>query len=420
MSGIYIHIPFCKQACSYCDFYFVTQDRLIPDFLDALICEVNSVPVCDGTPFPGDPIRSVYLGGGTPSRLSTRQRHRLFDALHKRFDLSEVVECTIEVNPEDITAEGLADMKDGGITRLSLGIQSFQAELLKFMNRAHSAEQARQVLEFAVNAGFTSYSADLIYGCPGQKTEQLLDDMKQLLEYDPPHVSAYSLTIEPRTRLGKLADLGRLAAAGENEIAEQSHLLRQMLASHGINRYEVSNYAVPGHEAVHNSAYWSHENYLGLGPSSHSFHWPPEQYYAVRWHHPPDIHAYIRTVSSPDFQDFLAAMCGQADHAFAREPWSRKAATSETTSTKAKNRETSTPEMLSLETLAGERLMTGLRTVRGIDREELASRYDYHLHPSQLRQIAVLRKEGFMEQNDPLRLTGKGFDLADAVTLRLL
>ena len=440
MSGIYIHIPFCKQACSYCDFYFVTRDRMIPAFVDALVHEISVVPVSSGSPFPGDPVRTLYFGGGTPSRLPATQTRRIFEALHQRFDLSGLTEFTVEVNPEDVTRELLSGLRDLGVTRLSMGIQSFQPDLLEFMHRAHSAQQAHRALEQVAAAGFSSYSVDLIYGCPGQTREQLLDDLDKLLAYHPPHVSAYSLTIEPRTRLGKQAALGRLEPADDESVAAQARLIRETLASHDIHRYEISNYASPGEEAEHNSAYWSHENYLGLGPSSHTFFWLKPL--AARWHHPHDIHAYGQLVQSDGYRAWVdavldASLKNRHDSMDASQNNGPDTAldASQTALPDATRpglpEETSPPdaivppdglqaEWLSLKTLAAERLMTGLRTRAGVDPKELLTRYGHPLSASQAGQVAEFRRRGLMVPDDPLRLTEAGFELADAIILRLL
>ncbi len=442
MSGIYIHIPFCKQACSYCDFYFVTRDRLIPEFVDALVREIHALPVDDGCPFPSDPVRTLYFGGGTPSRLSAKQLRRLMDALHRKSDLSHLAECTIEVNPEDVTTEWLQAVREMGVTRLSMGIQTFQPELLAFMHRAHSADQAHRALELVGSAGFHTYSVDLIYGCPDQTMDQLNDDLHQLLVYRPPHVSAYSLTIEPRTRLGRQADLGRLNPADDEHVSKQAAYIRQTLASSGIDQYEISNYAAPGHEAVHNSAYWCHENYLGMGPAAHSFYWPPgrdQQGLAFRWFHPPDIHAYLHMTESGNFRTGSAIISAleKLSHSPAvasswtahntipgSEPHPKGSpATAQTGVTPDYLRITPegiAGEILTRSTLANERLMTGLRTVQGIDPRELKSRYGYTPDPLQQSRIAALREKGWMEPDDPLRLTARGFELADAITLDLL
>ena len=509
MSGIYIHIPFCKQACSYCDFYFVTRDRLVPEFVDALLHEISTVPVGDGSPFPGDPVRTLYLGGGTPSRLPLPQLKRIFDTLHRHFGLSGLEEVTVEVNPEDVTADLLAGLRDMGVTRLSMGVQSFQPELLEFMHRVHSAPEAHKALEKVVHAGFSSFSVDVIYGCPGQTEAQLQDDLDQLLVYDPPHLSAYSLTIEPHTRLGKQAKLGRLTPADDETVARQSRLIRDVLAPNGIHKYEISNYARHGHEAEHNSAYWSHENYLGLGPAAHSFYWPgrglerrpwtgmerghgaeqrkdprseverrhgaeqrkerrvetkgeqdaipqrgshagmkserqrdlegelQEEFKALRWYHPSDIHMYGRLVRSDGFRAWLDRVLGgargyrsdrfpAAPQNHAATPGSRFPENAGYPQDPASSEILSLPpdglesEQLSLKTLAGERLMTGLRTRSGVESDELASRYGHPLTSAQLRLIAGFRERGLMEPEEPLRLTDAGCNLADAIIVRLL
>ncbi|MFO8030492.1 MAG: radical SAM family heme chaperone HemW [Cyclonatronaceae bacterium] len=442
MSGIYIHIPFCKQACSYCDFYFVTRDRLIPEFLDALHQEIDSVPVPDGSPFPSDPVRTVYIGGGTPSRLSEMQIQRLFEALQRRFDLSELTECTVEVNPEDASTDWLSNLKELGVTRLSMGIQSFQPDLLEFMHRAHTADQAHRALEQVRDAGFPTFSVDLIYGCPDQDLNQLREDMRLLMYYRPPHVSAYSLTIEPRTRLGRQAALGRLKPADDEKILVQARVVRQALARYGIHQYEISNYAAPGDEAVHNTAYWRHENYLGLGPAAHSFYWPRGGREGVRWYNPPDIHKYGRMVRSPHI---TTRFVGSNEWKEAAQPAESQettgtAGTTGTTGTTGtagmggsaetadslSNRQDTTgsdsaiAEILSLKTLAGERLLTGLRTAYGIHPDELQTRYGHPLSSNQRQQIDRFRHQGFLLPDNPLRLTENGMDLADALTLRLM
>jgi len=453
LSGIYIHIPFCRQACSYCDFYFVTRDRLIPEFVDALVHEITAVPAGDGSPFPGDPVRTLYLGGGTPSRLPLSQFERIFNALYRHFDLSGLTECTVEVNPEDVTTEWLARVRDRGVTRLSMGIQSFQPELLEFMHRAHSAPEAHKALERVVYAGFTSFSVDLIYGCPGQTDAQLRDDLEQLLAYDPPHLSAYSLTIEPRTRLGKQAELGRLNPADDEMVARQSRLVRDVLGANGIHQYEISNYARHGHEAEHNSAYWRHENYLGMGPAAHSFYWPggglerrprtgmqrgtqtgmqrgarsgmqdgkrlemreelQEKPTALRWYHDADIHSWARSVQSEAYRIWM-------DAAISPVPDDVNVPERPGVPEGLDIPESLEFERLSLASLAGEYLMTGLRTRSGVDPEVLSARYAFRFSDSQQRRISVFREQGWIAPEYPLRLTREGYDLADAIILRLL
>ncbi len=383
MSGIYIHIPFCKQACSYCDFYFVTRKKLIPAFLDTLIHEVRLAGKKHKSDPESRPLQTIYLGGGTPSRLTSGQLYRLVQAFHEYFDLSRLREFTIEVNPEDLSPKWLANVKQLGVTRLSMGIQTFQPDLLHFMNRAHSSGQAEHALELVADAGFDSFSVDLIYGNPGQTRNQIIDDINRLMVFEPPHVSAYSLTIEPKTRLGKQYQLGRLQPMDDDEVADQARLIKDTLAEYEILQYEVSNYARFGHKAVHNSAYWSHENYLGFGPAAHSMTWSADGKTATRRHHPPDLHQY-------------------EDHIRSNNP------------------EAGSQETLTLNTLAEERIMMGLRTTDGVSLDELLNRYSYKLSDRQKNRLATFQEEGLMEESDSLRLTDKGMAIADTITLQLL
>ena len=387
MSGIYIHIPFCRQACSYCDFFFVTRDRLIPAFVDQLVDEIRHPTIPEFGPVSKNisenisdyrfsaPVKTLYFGGGTPSRLEMPLFERIVDAVWSHFDMSGLQEFTVEVNPEDIGRNWLEKIRQMGVTRLSLGIQSFRPELLEFMHRAHTSRQAHDALEMVAGTGFDSFSADLIYGSPGQTRRQLEEDLNQLLNYDPPHISAYSLTIEPKTRLGKQYELGRLNPADGDDIHEQYLFITSALEDRGIHRYEISNFAKPWHRAVHNSSYWTHENYIGLGPSAHSFFHPGGQGAAFRWQQPSNVHNW-------------------------RQP--------------------SECEELSGKRLAEERIMIGLRTADGVTLEELRNRYDYELTDTQWQNVERFREEGLMQGTDVLRLTESGLSLADSITVRLL
>lgn len=372
MSGIYIHIPFCKQACSYCDFYFVTRTAQKGDFVERLIKEIQSY---DRKPYNREQVRTIYFGGGTPSLLDAKQIERILEELYRIFPL-EVQELTFEVNPDDVTAEFLSALNSLGITRLSMGVQSFQPELLEFMNRAHSREEALRCLELLRSSEFDVYTADLIYGNPNQSLEQLRNDLDQLLAFNPPHVSAYSLTIESNTRLGKQVELGRIVPKEEGKVANHFDLVNKKLSEQGIERYEVSNYSQPGAEAVHNSSYWHHENYLGLGPGAHSFWWGEE---AQRWHNERNLRAYLEG----------------------------KKIRSET-------------EELIMEQLAEERLLMGLRTRRGVSIEELNKRYQYSLNGPQKDYLNRRESEQKLVYDNRIRLTNKGIKIADAIILDVI
>lgn len=376
MAGIYVHIPFCKQACSYCDFYFVTRKKLIDPFVDSLVKEIQSYR---GTPYSDENIETIYLGGGTPSQLSPDQLERIFDALEDSFSLNPV-EVTMEMNPDDVTPDYLKSLLDLGINRASMGVQSFDEKLLQFMHRAHTKSEALKALESLQTAGFPTFTADLIYGNPGQTLEMLEEDISQLLQFDPPHISAYSLTVEPQTRLGKQVKLGRISPPEDEMVAEHFDLLDEKLNRAGIERYEVSNFSKPGKEAVHNSNYWKHENYLGLGPSAHSF-WLLEEG-GLRWENRSDIKEYMDDLSAES---------------------------------------TINPEKLSMHSLAEERLMLGLRTKWGVGFEELKSRYNYELNREQRSWLDYQREKGMLKtEGDVLRFTSEGLKIADLLIVDLL
>ena len=380
MSGLYIHVPFCKQACSYCDFYFLTRQQLKEPFVDALVKEIE---YSRGEPFAEAPVKTIYIGGGTPSLLTRQQLARIFDVLNRVFTL-ETEEVTMELNPDDVTTDYLKMLLDLGINRASMGIQSFEPSILKFMHRAHTRAEALNALEALGKTGFESFTADLIYGNPGQSAEMLERDIRQLLEFSPPHISAYSLTVEPQTKLGKQVRLGRIDPPDDKEVSVHFDIVNELLGKDGLSRYEVSNFAIPGKEAVHNSNYWRHENYIGFGPSAHSFYWPEGVKKAVRWKNRPDLKAYMQ--EAPEFSQLRMDK-----------------------------------EELDLHALAEERIMLGLRTVWGVDLSLLKDRYGYELNYKQLDWIKSQSDAGNMVFTDGfLKLTEKGFRIADLLTIDLL
>ncbi len=396
MSGIYIHIPFCKQACSYCNFYFVTREQLQPAFVDRLCKEIDETdPI-----YRDEPVETIYLGGGTPSRLPADEIGRILDRLDRVFDL-DLQEVTMEVNPDDVTADYLKELKSLGVGRLSMGVQTFDPERLKFMNRAHTTKEAVNCLELLARTGFDIWTADLIYGLPGQSLKELEKDVRRLLSFDPPHISAYSLTIEPRTRLGKMLELGRLKPADEDHVSEQFDLIGVLLESAGIHRYEVSNYARPGCEAVHNTRYWEHYNYLGYGPSAHSFWWEDSK--AVRWRVAANLKSYLSGGGSGP---------GEGGQNIAKRPDAGQIGMGSLEIDR---------EVLPLNVLAEERLMLGLRTVRGVRIDTLEDLYGYGLNKGQLTWLAKSREEGFFDKDEELlKLTSKGLRIADHLTVGLL
>lgn len=221
MNGLYIHIPFCKQACSYCDFYFSTRKQLKKPFVEALIREILFYK---GTKYSVPTYQTLYIGGGTPSLLNETELSAIFTALYSVFNL-EFDEVTMELNPDDVTPSYLKLLQKTGVNRISMGVQSFQPELLTFMNRAHSRDEALMALRIIRETNFPTFTADLIYGNPGQTLNMLEEDVETLLSFDPPHISAYSLTIEPHTRLGKQVKLGRIKPPDDDHVSDHIDLV---------------------------------------------------------------------------------------------------------------------------------------------------------------------------------------------------
>lgn len=273
MAGIYIHIPFCKKACHYCNFHFSTQTQHIHSFVEALLNEIEL-----RRDYINTPIQTIYFGGGTPSLLSAEQIRSIIEKLQLNFDLSNLQEFTLEANPDDININKLADWNAIGINRLSIGIQSFQKESLAWMNRAHIVDQSHQAIQMAQDAGFNNISIDLIYGTPHYTKEHLLADLKIIEDYRIPHVSCYALTVEEKTALNSMIEKGKIENVKTEVQAEHFEIIVDYLNKIGFEHYEISNFAKPGNRSKHNSSYWKGIPYLGLGPSAHSFNGSSRQW----------------------------------------------------------------------------------------------------------------------------------------------
>ncbi len=263
MAGLYIHIPFCRSRCHYCDFYSTASAGEQDRYADALIAEMHARRGSLG----GHPLRTVYFGGGTPSLLAPDVLRRIWNAIGERWDVSSLEEATLEANPDDLTPAYLDALATLPFDRLSIGIQSFGDGLLQFMNRRHTAAQAVRAVRDARRAGFSNISVDLIYGIPGMSAAQWEHSLGQILELRPEHISAYHLTIEPGTPFGRR----NLRPATEEQGQKEYQTLCRTLAGAGYEHYEISNFALPGRHARHNSGYWDGTPYLGLGPSAHSY-----------------------------------------------------------------------------------------------------------------------------------------------------
>jgi len=320
-AGLYIHVPFCASKCPYCDFFSVTATDMIDSWLEALCRELDLYR----EQFPR--FETVYLGGGTPSLLSDQQLGSLMEYVRRSISILDGAECTIEVNPDDVSREKAGLLRDLGFNRLSIGVQSFNDRLLSLLQRRHTALQACEAVAHAATAGFDSISLDLMFGLPGQDWEA---ELAQAVAFQPGHLSCYQLTIKPGTPFHALQQSGEFEIASEETLVQLFMLTDSILDDAGYAHYEVSNFARGiEYEARHNSRYWQHLPYLGLGPSAHSFDG------RTRW---------WNTASLPEYCQSLAK------------------------GSPVVGRETLTPEQLRLE-----RLMLGMRTQRGIAREDVSA-----------------------------------------------
>lgn len=267
MSGIYLHIPFCKQACHYCDFHFSTSLKNKDAFLSALIKEVRLRKDYLGK----KNISTVYFGGGTPSILSQKEILDIFDELHKHFSIAADAEITLEANPDDLTKGQIAALKQTPVNRLSIGIQSFRNEDLQWMNRVHTAEEAISSVRYAQDAGFENITIDLIYGIPELNDAGWRKNLAQAFDLNVRHISAYCLTVEPRTALANFVKRGAVKNVDEERSAKHFEIMIEEMEKNQFVQYEISNFCKGEAYSRHNSNYWKGEHYLGLGPSAHSF-----------------------------------------------------------------------------------------------------------------------------------------------------
>lgn len=268
MSGIYIHIPFCKQKCTYCDFHFSTtfssyREEMIQAILTELELRKDYISSND--------VATIYFGGGTPSLLKKEELRRIIAKINQKYRLKDVLEISLEANPDDITEENLNVWKNLGINRLSIGLQSFKESDLKWMNRAHTVEESNQCISLAQKAGFNNLTVDLMYGLPDLTMTEWKAHIQKLIDLDIAHISAYCLTVEKNTVLDNWVNKGKIKPPVEDVQSEQFLMLLTMLEENGFEQYEISNFCKEGAESIHNSNYWKGEHYVGIGPSAHSF-----------------------------------------------------------------------------------------------------------------------------------------------------
>lgn len=368
---LYLHIPFCKQACHYCDFHFSTSLGQKSALVDALCAEIS----LQKDYLPGKTLETIYFGGGTPSLLTENELGQIFAAIHTYFTVSPTAEITLEANPDDLTEDQLR-MLHRYVNRLSIGIQTFDEATLRWMNRAHTATEAETCVRLAREAGFANLSVDLIYGIPDRDKSLWHVDLHNVLALNVPHISAYALTIEPDTAFGRWQQTGKLPPADENVAAEQFDELRYALTGAGYEHYEISNLARPGHYARHNTAYWQRRPYLGIGPSAHSYNGTSRQYNIA------NNARYIADIG----QGTLPA----------------------------------TVEELTPADQVNEYLLTGLRTQWGCSLTELDVLFGTDFARAQARDLADLYASGWLiRHDDRLRLTDAGKLFADRVAATL-
>ena len=369
--GLYIHIPFCRTKCPYCNFFSQTDLTVVPDFIEALEIEMKiASPVFDG------PFDTVYIGGGTPSVLGLEQIEKVLGGIQKYYCLAPETEITLEANPADVDPLFLHSLRELGITRLNLGVQSFDPPSLAFLSRRHTARQAVEAIDASRKAGFDHLGFDLIYGIPGQTMESWLDTLDRATAFSPEHLSCYQLTVEEGTPMGKSCRLGDFSLAGEDELFRFFMVTSERLTHAGFIHYEVSNFARgPLFASRHNQKYWDHTPYLGLGPSAHSF------LDSTRWWNTRSLTTYLACLKSGILP--------------------------------VEEKEVLTGEQLRLEAWA-----LGLRTSRGIDMGEFSTRYGGSPFSPASEVMATLQKEGLLTvQDGRIRPTGRGLAVADTLAL---
>jgi oxygen-independent coproporphyrinogen-3 oxidase len=372
MAGIYIHIPFCKQACHYCDFHFSTQVKSMGDMLPAMRDELNA----RRTYLEGETIETIYFGGGTPSLLPSDDLKRLLDDIYRYFPVIEKPEITLEANPDDLTYHKIIELARTPINRLSIGIQSFRNEDLQWMNRAHTSAQADFSVKCAQDRGFENITIDLIYSIPGLSERDWLENVRKAVDLQVQHISAYSLTIEPKTAFGNQLAKQELQPMDDQTSGNQFMTLVNELNRCGFEQYEVSNFCLPGMQSKHNSAYWLGKKYLGIGPSAHSFNGASRQWNA------PNNPLYTQgwMTGNPVFEI----------------------------------------EMLDDRTRLNEYLMTRLRTSWGIDLDYIRNTFGVDLWHAENDYLQQLLQDGLMmKENSLLILTTAGLLRADRIASEL-
>ncbi|WP_243834422.1 radical SAM family heme chaperone HemW [Maribacter caenipelagi] len=368
---MYIHIPFCKQACHYCDFHFSTSMWKKEAMVNALCKELE----LREKEFLGEQVATIYFGGGTPSVLETEEIVRLINTVREHYDVVDIPEITLEANPDDLSEDKILQLAASPINRLSIGIQSFFEEDLKLMNRAHNALEAEKCLTLA-REHFNNISIDLIYGMPNMTLDRWKRNIEIALGFGIPHISSYALTVEPKTALAKFVEDGLITPASDEETQEHFNLLNDTLLAAGFDCYEISNFGKPGYYSQNNSAYWQQKKYIGIGPSAHSFD-GKQRGWNIN-----NNPKYIKSIE----QDIVPMEV----------------------------------EVLSATDKYNEYVMTGLRTIWGVSLSRIATEFG-----SNYKEYILMQADKFLEEHllfvdgDILKTTKKGMFLADGIAADL-
>jgi oxygen-independent coproporphyrinogen-3 oxidase len=367
MSGIYIHIPFCKQACHYCDFHFSTSMKKKEEMVLALVKELEFRK----DEFQNEVVETIYFGGGTPSVLSINDLQFLIDAVYQNYQVVEKPEITLEANPDDLDEETIIQYANSPINRLSIGVQSFFDDDLQLMNRAHNSEEAKKCLAVATQH-FDNISIDLIYGMPNMSTEKWLKNIETALSFTIPHISSYALTVEPKTALHKMIKSGTISTLDDDLAQQHFHILIDKLQENGFVHYELSNFGKPNYFSKNNSAYWLGKKYIGIGPSAHSFNGKSRSW----------------NVSNNSL--YLKAI--------------------------AENKLPSETEILSKTDQYNEYIMTGLRTIWGVSLDKIETEFGSSYLEYLYQQAEKYISDNLLTvENNILKTTKKGKFLSDGI-----
>ena len=373
MAGIYIHIPFCKRRCIYCDFFSTTQSEKKSAYVRAVCRELEMRKDY----LEGEDIETIYLGGGTPSQLFREELQEIFDYIYKVYPVREDAEITLEANPDDLTPEYVAMLRQLPINRISMGIQTFQEETLKLLHRRHTATQAIEAFRRCREAGFRNISIDLMYGLPGETLETWKEDLQQAIGLRPEHISAYHLIYEEDTVLWKLREQHQVEEADEDLSVSLFSTLIEQLSEAGYQHYEISNFCLPGLHSRHNSSYWTGKKYLGCGPSAHSFNGVSRQWNVA------SLDDYLKGIEG-----------GQLDYEV---------------------------EELDLYTRYNDFVLTSIRTCWGMPLSTLRSDFGEELYRYCLRMAKPHLDQDVLEKSeDVLKLTRKGIFVSDGIMSDLM